>query len=139
VGLNQRSATLQGQTEAARQHRVGELATRAARGMAAVTPTAKAQPSHAAEATLHGVIGFASPVHAAHWLAGPILHSLRGIPPNTARRLAELATDPAQTPAVIQYLVRRGMQRGDASQYVSNVLSLTAGRGIGALVAEQEK
>jgi hypothetical protein len=139
VGLNQRSATLQGQTEAARQHRVGELATRAARGMAAVTPTAKAQPSHAAEATLHGVIGFASPVHAAHWLAGPILHSLRGIPPNTARRLAELATDPAQTPAVIQYLVRRGMSRGDASQYVSNVLTLTMGRGVGALVAEQEK
>lgn len=136
VDIAERAGSVMSTREAGSMREAGQVAQRAAIGSAAATPTLKSAPSRTAEAALHGVIGFASPVHAAHWLAGPILAAIKGMPPNTARRVAELATDPANTQSVIQYLERRGMSRVDASRYVGNVLATVAGNKGGALVAD---
>lgn len=112
AGLRQNIDTAFQPNEAQRIKRAGEIALKAGRGMASAVPTQstaqqaqQAVTGHAIRTAALGVHGgsssFAS--HNIEWLV-----NRAGLPMGTAKKVAELAMDPKNTPAVLQYLKGRG-------------------------------
>jgi hypothetical protein len=132
--------TTLGQTETARLQEVGDLATRAATGVALASPRPVSEAAQsaktAAETVRAGLIGAhgASTATLAHTL--DFLLRKLALSGGAARRLATLAHDPQQVPAVVQYLMSRGASRREAHNLVSYWATAQAGNVAGKAVSQ---
>src|SRR5579871_3487193 len=127
AGLQQKIRTAFPPAEASRVQRTGELALRAGRGMAAAVPvegtkTAESQAlaGHALRTAALGLHGGSTAFmsHNIEWL----MSSLK-LPLGTAKKVAQLAMDSNNTPAVLQYLRARGASQAQRHEFMDLVRS----------------
>jgi hypothetical protein len=111
-GLRSKVTTIMGPQEADNMLKAGDLAYQSGRGIASVVPGPLTKATQQAQQTAQAIRAATLGLHggSSSMLAHTISHltSVFKLPPGTARKLAELATDPAQTPAIMQYLKARG-------------------------------
>lgn len=126
--------------EAPQVQRAGELANRAAEGINAATPRLKTQAQERAETTGEVVRGATLGAHggSSSFVAHNLMSWLHGVglPFGTSKKVAELAMDPENTPAVLQYLRARGttpVQRHEFMNLVRSGMVPAAGGAAGKI------
>jgi hypothetical protein len=112
-----------GPAESARIQDVGATAYKAARGQAAAVPPQRTQTSANAQAAAQAIRAAALGLHGgststwSHVLE--TLQSKFSLPRGTALKIAELSTDPKNTPAVMNYLRARGGTAAMRREYLA--------------------
>jgi hypothetical protein len=103
----------------------------AGRGMSSIAPQEKTAAAESAAASAHAVRAATLGLHggSSSFVAHNVewLWSKLRIPPGAARKVAELSTDPAQTPAVMNYLKAHGGTAAMRREYLGMLRNQAAG------------